>query len=628
MPFQAKTKYLGQICLRAGLPLSIFTLCAVVLAPQITQSVLAEFPDQLRAIPFGAWCAAIALTIISLWTVGRYDCVAHRHFATRVPAHQARVTGTISIALAQTLGFGLLTGAMARWRMLGDVSLKTSLKLSAFVSISFMVCWAVVTAFACLLLSSPHWTLFPSLLVLAIFPFAVIAMFRWPSIAIKGRQFRFPNLQSSAAILFWTMIDTTAVAGAMFVLLPQGADISFTVFLPLFLMALGTALLSNTPGGVGPFELMMLSLLPQIPAGEILGSIVAFRLIYYALPASISFIALIKPFAKASPVQQRHVPTPHPIGQAEVQVIAQNGGHVLSTVDGTCAVWPTTQALIMLCNPISGRMSACIDALACEATLLGKSAFVYKCGPQNAAILRKRNWSIMHISDDAILNPLQFDLDRPPLRRLRRKLRAVKKNEVVFKSDGPQPWHELQIVDHEWQTLHATARGGTMGRFEQGYLSTHFIARAEINGRLCAFVTFQRGADEWCLDVMRHTVDLPDGTMHALVHAGIMAAKQAGVVRLSLAATPACPDPHSKFYRWAARQAVVKAGGTGLRQFKSTFAPKWEPRYAGATTPHAMLIGLADITREVHHPDPILAQNTRKIHNFDEYYELASSRAS
>ena len=68
------------------------------------------------------------MTLISLWTVGRYDVVAHKHFETRIPEVHARITGTFSIAIAQTtLGFGLFTGALVRWRLLRDVSLGIAL---------------------------------------------------------------------------------------------------------------------------------------------------------------------------------------------------------------------------------------------------------------------------------------------------------------------------------------------------------------------------------------------------------------------------------------------------------------------------------------------------------------------
>ena len=250
-----------KLLLRGGLPITIMALCATALAPHITHQLLLSIPAQLGAISGSAWMGAIIFTLISLWTIGRYDGVAHQHFATRVPPHQARLAGTISIALAQTLGFGIFTGALARWRILTSLSLKNSLQLSAFVSVSFMICWAIFTAFICLTFQGPKWATLPSIAVVFLTPLALFAMFRWPNLSIKSLRFHFPNLQSSAAILFWTVIDTTAVGAAMFMLLPAVAEISFSVFLPLFLLALGAALFSNTPGGVGPFELMMLGLL-------------------------------------------------------------------------------------------------------------------------------------------------------------------------------------------------------------------------------------------------------------------------------------------------------------------------------------------------------------------------------
>jgi phosphatidylglycerol lysyltransferase len=477
MVLAGKVKHFGQIVLRVGLPLGILSICIHQLAPHLTQSVWAGFPEQLARIHWTAWASAFVLTAISLWTVGRYDGVAHQHFATRIPRHQARAAGTIAIALAQTLGAGVFTGAFARWRMLPDVTSKMSLKLSVFVSLSFMVCWMIVTALSCLLFPAPSWTYIPSLLTLSATPITLIAMFRWPTIHLKGYQFRFPNLRSSAAILFWTLIDTTAVAGAMYVLLPSGADIAFTVFLPLFLLALGTALLSNTPGGVGPFELMMLGLLPQLPAGEILGSIIAFRIVYYALPACGAALSLLRPFKRDCPRKIPENLAPNSAGQVDVQVIVQNGGRLLATANGSCAIWPTSQTLTSLCNPLSGDMLAALDAINAEAEVLGKHPFFYKCNGKNAAVLSAKKWSVIHMSDDAVVFPQTFTLEQPNLRNLRRKLGAAQKSGMVIKIDKACPWSDMQRIDHEWQNAHGKARGGTMGRFEIGYLSNHFIAR-------------------------------------------------------------------------------------------------------------------------------------------------------
>ena len=68
--------------------------------------------------------------------------------------------------------------------------------------------------------------------------------------------------------------------------------------------------------------------------------------------------------------------------------------------------------------------------------------------------------------------------------------------------------------------------------------------------------------------------------------------------------------------------AVAKAGGPGLRQFKSAFAPRWVPRYAAAPGPIRLAICLADIAREVHNPPPLSKQTASSAHVFDENYEL------
>lgn len=114
--------------------------------------------------------------------------------------------------------------------------------------------------------------------------------------------------------------------------------------------------------------------------------------------------------------------------------------------------------------------------------------------------------------------------------------------------------------------------------------------------------------------------------------AGIDAARARGVAHLSLSAVPACPDPESRFFRWAARHVVTRAGGPGLRQFKSAFGPRWVPL--------ALTIALADITRAVRRPAPLrhppaatlrhqgLSGDMSRDHNQDEYYEVASTEAA
>ena len=180
-----------------------------------------KFLKQLAPIRWSAWSAASLLTLISLWTVGRQVGIVHQYFATRVPQGQPRIAGTFSIAIAQTLGFGLFTGALVRWQVLRDVSFGMALKLSAFVSVSFMLCLAVVNALVCVLLPSPDWTFAPAMLALLTLSIGIAVMFRWPNLTISRFIFRLPNLSCCFSILSWTLVDTVAMAAVIYVLLPS-----------------------------------------------------------------------------------------------------------------------------------------------------------------------------------------------------------------------------------------------------------------------------------------------------------------------------------------------------------------------------------------------------------------------
>ena len=64
------------------------------------------------------WLAAGVATGVSFWAVGRYDAVLHRHLSTNVADRRSRRAGICAIAVSQTIGMGVITGAILRWRML------------------------------------------------------------------------------------------------------------------------------------------------------------------------------------------------------------------------------------------------------------------------------------------------------------------------------------------------------------------------------------------------------------------------------------------------------------------------------------------------------------------------------
>jgi phosphatidylglycerol lysyltransferase len=141
-----------------------------------------------------------------------------------------------------------------------------------------------------------------------------------------------------------------------------------------------------------------------------------------------------------------------------------------------------------------------------------------------------------------------------------------------------------------------------MGTFDTDYIDQQAVFTAFVGDTPVAFATFHRGVTEYTLDLMRTGDDAPDGTMYALVTAGIAAARAAGCARLSLAAVPyegEITDPRlSKLQTYARRTAP----GAGLRQFKAAFAPRWEMLYVAASSPLALSVAGAEIIREILRP--------------------------
>ena len=71
--------------------------------------------------------------------------------------------------------------------------------------------------------------------------------------------------------------------------------ISWSFLLAVYFLALGAAVISSAPGGLGPFDLTLFALLPSQNPGELITAIIAFRLIYLAVPALVSAVILASP---------------------------------------------------------------------------------------------------------------------------------------------------------------------------------------------------------------------------------------------------------------------------------------------------------------------------------------------
>lgn len=616
------TTHIKKHAPRQGLLLLVVAGVFVLFYDRISALDGASIWSSFKSVQTYQWAGALLATAGSFWAVGRYDAVVHRMLGTGTGTALAHRAGVAGIAISQTLGMGVFTGALVRWRMLPDVTLWQATRLSAAVALSFLAGWAVVTATALVLfVDDMHGARWLATLPIIAATLLALASLRGRTLRLFNRQISFPSLMVIASILTLTAIDTVAAAAALYMLLPETASLAFSSFYPAFLLALGAALLSGTPGGVGPFEVTLLALLPNTGAEPILGAVLAFRLVYYALPAILGTLILAR-----GPTRRTTRTTPAPIltnpqdfdpqtmietaAFAEANLIRQGGKMLLSGADmqAPMMVAKTTQAMISLRDPLEHFTGdTALKTLETAAKNQAKIPCLYKCSARSASHARRNGFTVLPIAREAWLNPRSFAIDTPKHRQLRRKLRKAKSADILTQHhSGPQsslPLQDMAQVSSDWVARSGGERGFSMGLFTPEFVQTQRCYLARQDGVLQGFITLNTCNAEWSLDLMRQTADAPDGTMHALLVHALSDARAQALPRFSLAAIPF--DHRSKILNHCVQNA---SGANGLRQFKASFSPNWQTLYMATPNRLQFCIAAFDIARKITQKPPAPAQ--------------------
>ena len=78
--------------------------------------------------------------------------------------------------------------------------------------------------------------------------------------------------------------EVLCAIAVLYMLLPASANIGFSAFVAVFVTAVAAGTLSGVPAGLGVFESILLVTLTDVPTEELLGAVLAYRLVYELLP--------------------------------------------------------------------------------------------------------------------------------------------------------------------------------------------------------------------------------------------------------------------------------------------------------------------------------------------------------
>ena len=612
---------LRKLAMRQTLPVALAFGLVVLMWDKIAQLDIGYIHASLKTVGALQWAGAAVFSALSFWALGRYDRVVHRLIGSPIASGDAQRAGVTAIALSQTVGMGVISSAFVRWRMLPEISFLQAMRISVIVSISFLSGLAVVASLVALTVPMTlPWAGWLAWIVLATAcAFAVLTVFR-------PRPFsgiHLPPLRAMGAFLGLAFLDTAAAGAALWMVLPEGCDIGIVPLVAAYLIALGAGLVSGTPGGMGAFEITLLALLPELGQEPLLAAVLAFRAVYYAVPAILAALVTIRgPRRARACAPAEATASLHPVAQAphlpaqvaevlreapraEAGLLRQGRLSLIETAQGQPAAIGAAsgQSLIMLSDPLIASDShlAFFKELHGLARRSYLSPFLYKIGARTASSARALGWNVLPIAKEAWLNPQTFTLDGAAKRQLRRKLRAASKAGIAITEAGADlPLSDMERIARNWSEARGGERGFSMGVWHPESLPHSRVFLAHHQGRLVGFITLHSNQNEQVLDLMRPAHHAPDGTMHALLTQAIECAAQMNCPRLSLAAVPLGPHPEEPLLFRHARQALDRScRADGLRQFKSAFAPSWETLYAAAPSRLSLGLGAVDVAREI-----------------------------
>lgn len=597
---------------RQLVPLILTAIGILLFRERIFALDFSQIETTIRQVSAIQWGLAIAATGASYWAVGRYDGLVHGLLGTGVAPNTSMKSGITSIAIAQFAGFGILTGALVRWRLLSGFNLMQSLRVSLFVTVTFLAGWACLTA-ASVLIFHP---VFENSQIWATIVLAALAVLIVLSVTGLKNGRALPSLQTISTILLLVAIDLFFASVSLYVLLPVENSIAPQLFISIYLLAFGAGLIGGTPGGIGPFEITMVALLPVISTEPLLASVLAYRLVYYVLPACLATIALFRgplppqlnprpllsrPTQQAflSPVIEKHL---WQVDWAEANLLRQ-GDFGCMTIDKhpVALVASMRQSLVMLGTPLTKYdLPNFLKQFRQLAQDRKRGALVYKSSARFAANARTLGWSVLPVVREAWIEPATFSTDIPERRQLRRFIRKAQSAGLEI-SQGSQnlPFPEMREVSEIWSRDHNGERGFSMGYYGKDYISCQRVFLARKSGKLVAFLTLHETQKQWAVDLMRSTANVPCGTMHSLICAAIESAAECRINTISFASAPHVIDGEATFLRNIRKLVCDSGNADGLVRFKNSFAPHWRTLYAIAPGRITLLLGMFEVLRAI-----------------------------
>jgi hypothetical protein len=259
--------------------------------------------DVIRATDFSTIALALVLVTASYGSITLYDWLAlHTMGRKDVPYRIAALASFTSYPIAHGIGAVALISPVIRYRIysgnnigalgVANICFLTGLTfwLGNMTALGFSLLYEPTAISVIDHLSPPVNRLLALVLLCGV---TVFLVWSWMHPRSLGRSQWLVRLPSGPLVLLQILVgllDLTAAALAMYVLIPSGLDIGLFRLLAVFIAATLLGFASHAPAGLGVFDATILIGLGSEDREQLLAVLLMFRFLYHLVPLSIALL--------------------------------------------------------------------------------------------------------------------------------------------------------------------------------------------------------------------------------------------------------------------------------------------------------------------------------------------------
>lgn len=284
---------------------AIVVIAAGVLWRKLSEVNPAEVASGFGAIPGSALVLAGLFTAGALLAMALYEVQMLRYLRPQAGWQRPFVTALIAYPIGHAIGFGAFSGGAIRYRIYSTAGLAAadmgklillsvmpySMGLGLLAGVAMIV--AKQDAASALHLSEPVVTMIGAGLLAAHALYVALVISRVRPLGSWFPAFELPSVRLTAIQYLLGVVEVICMAGVLYAVLPLGAGIGFAAFIAVYVTAVAAGALSGVPAGLGVFESILLVTLTGVPPEALLGSVLAYRLVFELLPFVAGLLLLL-----------------------------------------------------------------------------------------------------------------------------------------------------------------------------------------------------------------------------------------------------------------------------------------------------------------------------------------------